>query len=199
MKQDSRIDAYIDKAQPFARPILAHLRDVIERACPAVEETLRWNMPSFSYKGKILCQMAAFKAHAAFGFWQREQATGETEGDKDAMGQFGRLTSRDDLPDDETLFAMITKAMTLIDSGAKAPRAIKHPKPAPVPPADFAAALARSPAALATFQGFAPGQQREYIEWVETAKRAETRSGRVEQSVTWLAEGKRRNWKYENC
>lgn len=199
MTQDPRIDAYIEKAQPFARPILAHLRAVVRKGCPDVEETLRWSMPSFSYKGKILCQMAAFKAHAAFGFWQREQATGETEGDKDAMGQFGRLTGVADLPDDATLLGMIAAAMALIDSGVKAPRPIKHPKPAPVPPEDFAAALATLPAALANFQGFPPGQQREYVEWVETAKRAETRASRIEQSVAWLAEGKRRNWKYESC
>lgn len=199
MTHDPRIDAYIERAQPFARPILTRVREAVQRACPDVEETIRWSMPSFTYKTKILCQMAAFKAHAAFGFWQREDATGHTDADKEAMGQFGRLTSVDDLPDDATLAAMIAKAMALIDSGVKVPRPIKHPKPAPVPAPDFAAALAAMPAALKSFEGFPPGQQREYVEWVDSAKRPETRASRIEQSVAWLAEGKRRNWKYESC
>ncbi len=199
MSHDPRIDAYIAKAQPFAQPMLTHLRQLVHRACPDVEETLRWSMPSFTYKTKILCQMAAFKAHMAFGFWQREQATGEMPDDKDAMGQFGRLTAMGDLPADDVLLAMIASAMALIDSGAKAPRPIKHPKAPPVPPPDFTAAMQAVPAALATFEGFPPSQQREYVEWVETAKRAETRTSRIEQSVEWLAEGKRKNWKYENC
>jgi len=199
MIQDPRIDDYIARAQPFAQPILSHARQLIHRACPSVEETLRWSMPSFSYKGKILCQMAAFKAHAALGFWQREQATGKTADDKAAMGQFGKLESVADLPDDATLSAMIMEAMALIDDGVTTPRPIKHAKPPPVPAPDFAAALAATPAALATFNGFPPGQRREYVEWVDTAKRAETRASRIAQSVEWLAEGKRRNWKYESC
>ena len=199
MVEDPRIDDYIERAQPFARPIIRHLRALVQRTCPEVEETLRWSMPSFSYKGKILCQMAAFKAHASFGFWQREQAGAVTLDDQAAMGQFGRLSSVDDLPDDATLAGMIVKAMAAIDAGVTAPRSIKSAKPPPVPSPDFTVAMAAVPAARATFDGFPPGQQREYVEWIDTAKRAETRASRIEQAVAWLAEGKRRNWKYEDC
>jgi uncharacterized protein YdeI (YjbR/CyaY-like superfamily) len=115
------------------------------------------------------------------------------------MGQFGRLSSLADLPGDDVLRDMIVKAMALIDEGQPAPRPIKHPKPAAVVPDDFAAALKVVPAAAATFDGFPPGQRREYIDWVEDAKRPETRQKRITQSVEWLTEGKRRNWKYENC
>lgn len=200
MAADARIDAYIAKAAPFAAPILTHLRSAVHTACPRVEETIRWGMPSFTYSGSILCQMAAFKAHASFGFWQREQATGEAPAkDKDAMGQFGRLTSIADLPADADLEAMIARAMAVIDSGVKAPRPIKHPKPPVVLPDDLAAALAAVPAAKATYDGFPEGQKREYVEWVADAKRAETRASRIADAVEWMAEGKRRNWKYERC
>jgi uncharacterized protein YdeI (YjbR/CyaY-like superfamily) len=115
------------------------------------------------------------------------------------MGQFGRLTSLDDLPDDATLTAMVHKAMALIDGGAKAPRPLKHPKPPAEPPADLAAALQTSPAAAATFDGFPPGQRREYIEWITAAKRDETRKKRLETTIAQLEDGKRLNWKYERC
>ena len=70
---DPRVDAYIGRAAEFARPILRHLRELVHRACPDCEETLKWGAPSFMYRGKILCSMAAFKQHATFGLWQGGQ------------------------------------------------------------------------------------------------------------------------------
>ena len=49
------------------------------------------------------------------------------------------------------------------------------------------------------FDGFAAGYRREYIEWIAEAKREATRERRIAQAIEWLREGKRRNWKYENC
>ena len=197
-KTDPRVDAFIEKKAAFAQPILRHIREVVHRACPDVEETLKWSMPSFTYKGQILAGMAAFKEHATFGFWRSREVTGTGEAES-AMGQFGRLTSIADLPDDATLEAMVRKAATLIDSGTKAPRPPKHPKPPLEMPDDLGAALGANPAARAAYDGFPPGQQREYLEWVTEAKRPDTRAKRIAQAVEWMAEGKRRNWKYESC
>lgn len=195
---DPRVDAYIAKHAAFAQPILRHLRDAVHRACPDVEETLRWGMPSFSYRGQILCQMAAFKAHAAFGFWRGSEVT-DTDDPASGMGQFGRLSSIADLPDSDALDAMIRKAAVLIDSGAKAPRPVKHPKAELQMPDDLSDALAGNPAACAAYDGFPQGARRDYLEWVIEAKRPETRAKRIATAVEWMAEGKRRNWKYEKC
>jgi len=201
MKRDPRFDAYIAKSAPFAQPILTHLRALLAKACPDGEEAMKWSSPSIVYRGKILCGMAAFKAHATFGFWQNKLVTGEETPDVEAtaMGQFGRMTSVADLPDDATLTEMVHKAMALIDSGTKTPRPLKHPKPPAEVPDDLAAALKASPRASATFDGFPPGQRREYIEWIKGAKREETRRKRLETTIAQLEEGKRLNWKYENC
>ena len=198
MTTDPRIDSYIAAQAAFAKPILTHLRAAVHRACPAAEETLKWSMPTFTYKGKILCGMAAFKAHATFGFWGNAEVV-EGKAVDTAMGQFGRLTSVANLPPEAELAVMIEKAAALIDSGAKAPRPVKPPKPELAMPADFAAALAASPAAQATYDGFAPSARRDYLEWVIDAKRDDTRAKRIAQAVEWLAEGKKRHWKYENC
>lgn len=197
-KPDPRADAFIDKKAAFAQPILRHIRDIVHRACPEVAETIKWGMPSFTYKGQILANMAAFKEHATFGFWRSKEVAG-TDDAESAMGQFGRLTSVADLPDDAALEAMVRKAAALIDSGTKAPRPLKHPKPALSMPDDLGAALGANPSAQATYDGFPPGQRREYLEWVTDAKRPETRAKRISQAVEWMAEGKRRNWKYESC
>jgi uncharacterized protein YdeI (YjbR/CyaY-like superfamily) len=197
-KIDPRVDAYIEQKAPFARPILRHIRAVVHRACPKVEETLKWSMPSFTYKGQILAGMAAFNEHATFGFWRSKEVTGTGDAES-AMGQFGRLKSVYDLPDDATLDALVRKAAALIDSGGKAPRLLKHEKPVIEMPHDLGAALDANPAAQATYDGLPPGQKREYLEWVAEAKRSETRAKRIAQAVEWMAEGKRRNWKYESC
>ncbi|MGB5013263.1 MAG: DUF1801 domain-containing protein [Pyrinomonadaceae bacterium] len=67
---DPRIDAYIEKSQEFAKPVLTHLRELVHETCPDVTETLKWSMPSFEYKG-ILCGFASFKQHCTFGFWKQ--------------------------------------------------------------------------------------------------------------------------------
>ena len=199
MPTDARIDAYIARQADFARPILEHLRAAIHSACPEAEETLKWSMPHFLYKGQMLAGMAAFKAHATFGFWRAKEVLGETGAERDAMGQFGRLTSVADLPADDVLSALIRKAMALTDSGARPARAKGAPKPDLETPPELATALAANPAAKAAFDGFPPSGRREYVEWVAEAKRPETREKRIRQAVEWMAEGKRRNWKYENC
>jgi uncharacterized protein YdeI (YjbR/CyaY-like superfamily) len=198
MKTDPRIDAYIDRQADFARPILSHLRAVLHEACPDCEETLKWSSPSFIYKGKILAGFAAFKAHAAFGYWSGSQVLEADPERASAMGQFGRLTSLDELPPRATLIDLTRKAMALVDEGVK-PIRNKTVKPPFSVPQDLRAAIDAVPAAKATFDAFPPGQQREYADWVSEAKRDETRAKRLAQSVEWLAEGKRRNWKYENC
>jgi len=64
---------------------------------------------------------------------------------------------------------------------------------------ELEAALGKAPKAKATFDGFPPSCRREYLEWVSEAKRDETRAKRIATTIEWLSEGKRRNWKYENC
>ena len=91
--------------------------------------------------------------------------------------------------------------MTLNEQGVKTPQARKRsmPRPAPTVPTDLAAALRGNAAARATFEGFPPSHQREYVEWLDEAKRGETRAKRLAQAIEWLAEGKQRNWKYMKC
>ena len=195
---DPRIDAFIAQARPFAKPILEHVRALVHAAVPEVEETLKWSMPHFTVNGKILAGTAAFKAHAAF-FVHGAGRMGEGEGQKQGMGSFGKLTGVADLPNDAELSDLLRKARDGIVAGVKPAKPPRAPKPEIAMPDDFAAALGRRPATKATFDRFAPSHRREYLEWVTEAKRAETRAKRIAQAIEWIAEGKKRNWKYENC
>jgi uncharacterized protein YdeI (YjbR/CyaY-like superfamily) len=200
-KRIAAVDAYIARQQPFAKPILVHLRDLVHEACPDADEVIKWGMPHFEYKGPF-AGMAAFKAHATFGFWKeallREGKASLAKSDEQAMGSFGRLRSLDDLPSRRTLASLIRKAMKLNDDGVKHPKRSSARKPIVVrPPAWFMTALRQKPKALATYEAFAPSHKREYVEWVTEAKTEATREKRLATMLAWLAEGKRRNWKYE--
>lgn len=190
---DPRVDTYIANAAPFAQPILREIRRRVHAGCAQAEEAIKWGMPAFLYQGRLLCGMAAFKAHATLGFWPRDGAA-DAPGEA-AMGQYGRLRTLADLPDEAGFAAQMERSLQHIASGApalkRAPRA-----PLPMPPA-FAAALAATQAAKITFDALAPGYQRDYLEWIGEAKRDSTRQQRIDQAIVWLAEGKRRHWQHE--
>lgn len=198
--RDPRVDAYIAKSADFAQPILTHLREVVHATCPDVQETMKWSMPFFDYHG-VMCNMAAFRQHATFGFWKGALIPGlapNSASGGEAMGNLGRLTSVKDLPSKRVLAGYVKEAMRLNEDDIAVRKPKKAPKPEAAVPSDLAAALKKNRKAAATFEGFAPGQRREYVDWIVDAKREETRAKRVAQAVEWLAEGKKRNWKYES-
>ncbi len=203
---EPKVDLYISKAQPFAQPILEHLRELVHKAVPGVQETIKWSRPFFEYKGVILANVSAFKEHCSFGFWGEEIGAVLREANvvqDGGMGSLGRITTLKDLPSDKQMLAFLKQAKAFIDSGAyTSPIAARHkvvkaPKPTlPVPP-EFTAALKSNPKASQTFQHFAPSCQREYLEWFADAKQPATREKRIAQAIEWLSEGKQRHWKYQ--
>jgi len=205
---DPRIDAYIAKSKPFAQPILIHIRELIHKAIPDVEEAIKWSHPFFLHKGVILGNLAAFKEHCSFGFWGQEMsavlnAAGIVQ--EGGMGSLGRITTIKDLPPNKQMLDLIRQAAGSIDRGeylspiAARNKVVKAPKATLETPAEFTRALKANKQANAIFTNFSPSCKREYIEWIADAKRPETRDKRITQAVEWIAEGKQRNWKYQNC
>jgi uncharacterized protein YdeI (YjbR/CyaY-like superfamily) len=200
---DPRIDAYIRKSPDFAKPILEHLREVIHAGCPDLVETIKWSRPFFDYNGP-LCGFAAFKAHCALHFWKGDLVLPTDTQQRDAMGQFGRITSVADLPPKRALIAMVKQAARLNEEGVAAPwqekrakaRTLQAAKPVVVPQA-LAGALAKNRKARVAFDAFSPSHKREYIEWISSAKREDTRARRLTQAVAQIAEGKKQNWRHE--
>jgi uncharacterized protein YdeI (YjbR/CyaY-like superfamily) len=193
-----KVDAYIAKAKPFAQPILERWRGLVHRACPDVEESMKWSMPFFSYKGTILANMAGFQSHCHFGFWDKNMSA-EIRNTGD--GPLKRVASEKDLPADKQMLTWLRKTAANVDSGEyRSPIAERERKVRPEAqvPADLTAALKKNKAAAATFKAFSPSCRREYVEWITEAKREETRAKRIATAVEWIAEGKQRNWKYQS-
>lgn len=193
---DQRIDAYIEAAPEFARPILIHLRAMVHDAVPGLGEAIKWSMPHFTLNGKNLAGMAAFKAHCAFIIHvSGRQGVERTDG----MGDYGKIATMDDLPDPETLRERLAQAAQALLSEQKGPKVPKAPKVEIAVPDDLLTALESNEAARMAFEGFAPSHRRDYLEWIVEAKQAATRAKRIEQAVEWMAQGKKRHWKYEKC
>jgi uncharacterized protein YdeI (YjbR/CyaY-like superfamily) len=197
-----KCDAYIEKSAEFAQPILKEIRALVHAVCPEVEETIKWGFPNFMYKKAILCSMASFKNHCSFGFWlggvmDDPEKILQRVGDS-GMGQLGKITSMDDLPDFEVLKKYIIHAMELTDRGVKIRKVEKEKVEIEIPIA-FQEALSQNDKAKASFEQFSPSHRKEYIQWIAEAKTEATRDKRIATAIEWLSEGKSRNWKYAKC
>lgn len=191
------VDAYIEKAAPFAQPILKKLRKLFHQACPEIKEVLKWGVPHFEYKG-VLAGMAAFKQHASYGFWKiklMQDPHGLFASEDTSMGGT-KVASIKDLPSDQILLSYIREAIALNESGAKVERPKKGPAKELKLPDDLQAALRKNKSARTTFENFSPSHRNEYIEWITEAKQEATRQKRLATTLVWLSEGKARNWKY---
>ena len=181
MLRDPRIDAYIAQRQPFARPILERVREIVHRALPGVDEGIKWGVPHFMLDGKNVAGMAAFKAHAAIMLAAEDTAGG-------GMGSYGKLKSIAELPSEAELTRRLQFARDILAQG-KALRNVpeRAPKQAIAVPQDFESALRGAPKARATFDAFTDAQRRDYLEWIVEAKRDETRAKRIATALEWLA------------
>jgi uncharacterized protein YdeI (YjbR/CyaY-like superfamily) len=200
--KEKKVDAYIAKSADFAKPILNHIRELVHKACPIVEEKMKWSMPFFNYRGEMLCHMASFKKHTVMGFWKaslmRDPVLVENAKSETAMGHLGRITSLKDMPPDKKITAWIKEAMRLNDKGIKLPPKVKSAdKKELIIPDYFTKALAKNKKAKQVFENFAYSHKKEYLQWITEAKTEETRNKRMATALEWMVEGKPRLWKYE--
>lgn len=198
---DPRVDAYIEAAAPFARPVLRHLRDVMHAECPGVVEAIKWGIPHFDYHGEMMCVMAAHSRHCAFTFLKqavmrdpRLRANPALKADKRYLGA---IASLDDLPDAADLAGFIREAMRLNEEGVKLPERAPKPAAAVAMPDAFRERLDADPAARAIFEGKPPSFRKEYLAWIADARTDATRDKRIAEAMAWIAEGKGRFWKYQ--
>jgi len=197
--RDPRVDRYIDDAAEFARPILSELRSRVHAACPEIQESIKWSMPFFVMDNRPVCMMAAFKQHCAFRFWHRGMksvlARGGVKSDG-GMSSFGRIMQVRDLPSKREFGRYVKEAAKLTATKTPARSRAKKVQHELAVPQDLADALGRNAAAAKTFERFSYTHRKEYVEWITTAKRPETRTRRLASTLEWLAAGKPQNWKY---
>lgn len=202
--KDKRVDDYISKSSDFAKPVLKHLRELVHKASPDVQETMKWSFPHFDYQNEMMCSMAAFKQHCTFGFWKasvmKDPENILTLKDRNAMGHLGQIKSLQDLPSDKVLIKYIKEAVKLNKEGVKLPSKAKSPETKTIEVPDyFKNILKKNKKAEKTFEDFSYSHKKEYVQWITEAKTEETKQKRICTAIEWLSEGKKKNWKYEKC
>lgn len=197
-KRNPKVDAYINKAQPFAKPILKKLRTLIHKTCPKATEEIKWGQPFYLYQDRVLCATMGFKKHCALVFWKASliiQKNGAKA--KADLKHLRRISFVEELPSDRDLVSYFQLAMHFNESTTKLPPREKRSAPVKVP-SEFAQALRANPKAKKVFEAFTPSKRKDYIFWITAAKTDATRDSRIETAIDWISEGKPRNWKYES-
>ena len=178
--RDARIDRYILNTAPFARPILSHVRGLVHEGCPAVVETVKWGFPSFTHHG-LLCNMAAFRGHCTFGFWNAALTLEEQESElQAAMGELGHVTAIADLPRKDVLIRFVLAAARFNEDAVqrRMVAARRGAPPLSVPP-EVEVALKENPEAKRVFDDLAPNDKQEYVEWIARTKTDRARRRRL--------------------
>jgi len=192
------ISAYIDGQSDFSHDILVRVRKIILDSNPNMLEDWKWGAPNFNLKGMI-CWLVRFKDHVGINFFKGVLIPDEfqlfSEGKEDEKGN--RIIKFQALSEvnEQQLNYYLQEAIRINLEEIKIPKKLIDTGL----PAYLEKELSLHPAANTFFQSLSPGGQRDYIEWITEAKREATRDKRMVTMMEWLAEGKRKNWKYENC
>lgn len=184
METAKKIEAYIAQAPTFAQPICLKLREIILKAVPDIQESWKWSSPVYEKNG-LVCGVGAFKQHVNLSFFQGAYLTDPA---KILVGQ----TSRDmrsvkfkDVSEiiESTLVDYIREAAELKRTSIdRSHRVVEIP-------ADFSQALTQNPTASAIFEKFAYTHRKEYVHWIEEAKKPETRQRRLHKAIEMIASG----------
>jgi len=198
MKVFEKVEGYIAQSEAFAQPILKKWRKLVLSNCPGVEETIKWGIPHFDYKGDMMCVMASYSKHCSFTFLKgalmSDPRLKEDKQLKPTQRFMGKITSLSDLPTDAQFIALLKEAMALNEQGIKVQREkTDTPKEIEVPDY-FAALLKANPTAKKIFENKSPSFRKNYLIWITDAKTDATRQNRLQQSLEWIAEGKDRFW-----
>jgi hypothetical protein len=187
-------DEWLENAPPFSRQMAVQLREWFLHWEPELTESIKWNVLCFSGR-KLVCGISACKKHVGIPFFRGTELDDPaglfSGGEANTNIRAIRLTSLETLNRD-ALRVLLQSAVAL-DSQPEIPAAPKQKRePWPVPEF-FAKALAmkKHRAAAAGFAKLSPSCQREWLVWVSTAKRDETRARRLAETLAALALGRK--------
>lgn len=184
---DEKLERYFfEKAQPEFQQLCIVLHDVIKAAHPEVKASLKWQMPAYDYKG-LMMGVGAFK-HKVTVFFHRGAEMEDPEGwfvgqEENKTMRSIQLKSIDDIP--EELESYIQNAIKVNDAGKLKLKKLA-PKPLPQIPQELTDLLDENHLAKSYFDSLNKTHKREYIVWINSAKRQETRENRLAKTLEKL-------------
>ena len=188
MLRAKSVEEYID-AQTTFKEMLQRLRALISTT--ELVETVKWGMPTYTIGGKNVLGMSAFKHHAGIWFFQGailedklSVLRNAQEGKTQAMRQwiFKDISELDE----EKILPYILEAI----ENQKQGRVVKMKKDHSwTMPPELKEALSKDPAAGEAFKALTPGRQKEYAEYISTAKREATKQSRIQKILPMITSG----------
>jgi len=153
-------------------------------------ETTKWGAPVYTSNNKNIVGLGGFKNYFAIWFFngvflkdEKKLLVNAQEGITKSLRQW-RFSSIEEL-DEEVILEYVHEAI----QNEKEGKAIKPVKRELIIPDYFANMLQNNPELQTAFNKFTPYKQKEFIEYLETAKREETRNSRLEKILPMISEG----------
>lgn len=195
MRKSRTVDEYLGNT-PYWRDELVALRRILE-STPLTEE-VKWGGPCYTWQGKNVVGLGAFKSYFGLWFYQGallEDATNvlinAQEGKTKAQRQWRMQSASDIKP--AIIKRYIREAIGLVDAG-KEIRADRS-QPVAVPDA-LKEALRRDEKASTAFRTLTKGRQREYADYIASARRADTVERRIDKILPMITAGAGLNDQY---
>ncbi|APZ47570.1 hypothetical protein BW723_15325 [Polaribacter reichenbachii] len=195
----NKIEEYIAKKDNWKQE-LELLRAIITSL--PLEETIKWGAPTYVYKGKNIVGLAAFKNYCGLWFFQGALLKDEQkvfinaqEGKTKAMLQW-RFYSIEDI-NAEFIKTYVLEAIENVKLG-KEIKADRFKKEVTIPD-ELAEKLSENEELNSKFETFTNSKQREFCEYISSAKRASTKQTRLEKIIPMILNGLGLYDKYKNC
>lgn len=199
MKRASSVEEYIEFHEKFSKALETLRRLMLETE---MTETLKWGIPTYTVNGKNVCGIGAFKNH--FGIWffngvflkdEHRLLRNAQEGKTRAMRQMifeSEREIRDDLVKLYIREAIDNQKAGLVVKPRPTKKSVDIPE-------ELKTTFQSNPVAAKEFNRLAPYKQREYSEYISSAKREATRKSRLEKIIPMIENGIGLNDKYKNC
>lgn len=193
MKKIGSIDDYMQSIPLSRQEELSWLRQVILEEVKGLEETIKWGAPVYCIKGKNVMGMAAFKSYVGLWFFQGiflkdpyKYLVNAQEGRTKALRQW-RFQNLDQMKPLKTSIIQYVNEAIL---NAKSELEIKpvHKLDPIVLQSEFEERLKETPVAYNYFNSLPKSHQRQYVGYIEEAKKKETRLKRVDKCILMLLE-----------
>lgn len=188
----SEIDKYFAAQPEFQRGMCEHLRELVHQAVPEIVEEWKWG-PSFNCEG-LMVNIAAFKKHVALVFHNGAAMTDRyqlfTHGKHNNNVRIIQFKESDKW-DDKKIIYYLKEAASVNKKGIKP---IRNKRVFETPP-EFLKLLKKHKVEK-NYQAMPSSHQWEYVEWITTAKKEETKISRMEKAVEMIAKNIGKNDKY---
>ena len=199
MKKVHSVEEYIEIHEKYSSALNTLRQLMLETE---MSETLKWNIPTYTVNGKNVCGIGAFKNH--FGIWffngvflkdEHKLLRNAQDGKTKAMRQIIFDSESEINPD---LIRVYIKEAIANQKAGKEVKPTRSKKKAVIPE-ELNSVLSSNKSLLQSFESLAPYKQREYCEYISSAKREATKQSRLDKIIPMIEKGLGLNDKYRNC